>query len=525
MSHTLRIRLTIGVIVVLLVVTPFLIPVDQFRPAIEQRASAALGRRVDVGRLRLSLLSGSLSAETLTVGDDPTFSTSPFITAKSVTIGVELLPLIMSRSLEVTDISIENPEVTLIRNSAGQWNYSSLGSSASASGALPIRKLVLKDGRVIAGSKTHKRTYQHVNVAATDVWLASTWPVIATAALPGGGTFSLVGDVGPVDQADPSLTPLDAIISVDGLNLATTGVREPAVARGGRLDLKATIVSRRAEAAVGGNATLSNALLVAGGSPASRPVLVEFNATYDLLKHSGTLNPSTVRIGGASARLNGIYNVGAEDTVVNITIVGGRMPASDLESMLPALGIHLPQGAHLAAGTFVANLNVAGAMARLVATGNVGLFNARLTGFDLGSKMRAISAFTGLNTGKEIDIAEVTTHLRVAADGLRFDHLTGVVPSLGHLIGAGTIDAKNNLHFGMVATVASAPGGGIGAAVGTAGALNEVLGILTGGNARSQIKGLRIPFLVQGPTSNPQFVPDVSSLVMQTLEEQLGTKP
>ena len=39
------------------------------------------------------------------------------------------------------------------------------------------------------------------------------------------------------------------------------------------------------------------------------------------------------------------------------------------------------------------------------------------------------------------------------------------------------------------------------------------------------IKGLRIPFLVQGPTSNPQFVPDVSRLVMQTLEEQLGTKP
>jgi hypothetical protein len=62
-------------------------------------------------------------------------------------------------------------------------------------------------------------------------------------------------------------------------------------------------------------------------------------------------------------------------------------------------------------------------------------------------------------------------------------------------------------------------------AVGTTGALNEGLSMLTGGNARRQIKGLRIPFLVHGPTSNPQFVPDVSRLVMQTLEEQLGTKP
>jgi len=40
--------------------------------------------------------------------------------------------------------------------------------------------------------------------------------VIATAALPGGGTFSLVGDVGPVDQADASLTPLDAIVASTG---------------------------------------------------------------------------------------------------------------------------------------------------------------------------------------------------------------------------------------------------------------------------------------------------------------------
>jgi len=46
MSPSVRIRLTIGVIVVLLVVTPFLIPVNQFRPTIEQRASAAFGRRV-----------------------------------------------------------------------------------------------------------------------------------------------------------------------------------------------------------------------------------------------------------------------------------------------------------------------------------------------------------------------------------------------------------------------------------------------------------------------------------------------
>src|SRR5438105_5880847 len=42
-----------------------------------EKASAALGRKVQLGNLSLSLLSGSLSAENLSIGDDPKFSSSP----------------------------------------------------------------------------------------------------------------------------------------------------------------------------------------------------------------------------------------------------------------------------------------------------------------------------------------------------------------------------------------------------------------------------------------------------------------
>ena len=133
--HPLRIIAAIvGVLVVVVAVTPYLIHVDQFRPFIERSASVALGRKVDIGNLRLSLSSRSLTAETLTVADDPTFSSTPFLTAKSLSLGVELLPLILSRSLKVTAITIDSPEVTLIRNPAGRWNYSSLGSSFRLSG-------------------------------------------------------------------------------------------------------------------------------------------------------------------------------------------------------------------------------------------------------------------------------------------------------------------------------------------------------------------------------------------------------
>ena len=95
MNRTLRIvAIAVIVFIVFLVVAPFLIPVDKFRPAIEEKASQALGRQVQVGSLSLSLITGSLSAENLSIGDDPKFSSSPFLTAKSLKVGVEILPLI-----------------------------------------------------------------------------------------------------------------------------------------------------------------------------------------------------------------------------------------------------------------------------------------------------------------------------------------------------------------------------------------------------------------------------------------------
>ena len=547
-ARTVRISLAVGsAVVVLLVVALFVIPANRFRPAIEQSASAALGRDVSVGHLRMSLLHQSLSAEGLTIADDPAFSASPFFTAKSVTVGVRLWPLIVSRSLNVTNIRIEQPVVTLFRNAAGRWNYASLATSSDTSRTFAIRKLELSDGRVLVGTVTQKRTYDHVNVAASDLSPGSRWPITATAVLPGGGTFSLTGDVGPMDRTDATLTPLDAMVAIDGLNLAKTGFLNPSA--GGVLDLKATIASKGGVATVVGNATLSKALLVAGGSPASRPVAVSFDSRYDLHTHMGTLNPSSLKMGGASARLAGTYDARGEATVVNIKVAGGRMSAPELEAFLPALGIHLPQGAHLAAGTIEANLNVAGAMGRLVAAGHVGLSKARLTGFDLGSKMRAISAFTGLHTGSDLNIESMTTNVRVAADGLRFDHFNADVASLGHITGAGTIDARNVLHFGMVATLTnltlpspvsgSRRGGGrgaVGTAIGTAGALSGLLGTLMGGGTASKITGAagritgatgqlkneRIPFLVEGTTSNPQFIPDLSGVALHMLQGQLG---
>src|SRR6266478_2681572 len=526
MSRTLRIILVIVVVLVVLVlVAPFLIPVNQFRPTIEEKASAALGRKVDVGNLSLSLFSGSLAADNLSIADDPKFSKSPFLTAKSIKVGVELLPLILHKELNITAIVIDSPEVTLIRSGAGEWNYSSFGAAAAKSQGKPappssqefsVAKLELRNGRIIIGSTNSQKrsTYDKVDLTATNVSLTSKFPVTLTASLPGGGDLKVDGTAGPLDQENTALTPVNAKLTVNNLNLATTGILDPSAGLGGLLDLNSTIASQNGAANVSGSAKLSKALLIAGGSPAAIPVVVDFNTKYDLRKSRGVLEPSTLKIGNAVCHLSGTYEVPAdsEGVILHVKVEGQNMPAKDLETFLPALGIHMPSGASLQAGTLNTSLELSGPTNKLVTSGTVGMFNAKLVGFDLGSKLAGVSKLVGLNTGKDLDIEKMTTNLHMAPTGIEAQNFQALVPSLGTLVGNGTIDAKNNLDFKMAVTLKNAIGGAAGAAGGLLGNCKNA----SGGS------GPTLPFQIKGTTSDPKFIPDVGGVAAGMLKSQLS---
>lgn len=534
MGSKLRVvLLVVGILVILILIAPFLIPVNQFRPTIEEKASAGLGRKVQLGDLSLSLLSGSLSAENLSIGDDPKFSSAPFLTAKSLKVGVELMPLIFSKTLNITGVTIDTPQVTLLHNPAGVWNFSSLGGQAAKAQAkqapaqktaepeLSIAKLELKNGKITVGATNSQKrsTYNNLDITASEVSMASKFPVTVTADLPDGGKFKLDGTAGPVDQADTSLTPLDAKLAVSSLNLASTGFLDSSQGLGGVVDLDGTLASHSGEAETKGNVKLSKALLVAGGSPAGVPVTVNFGTKYNLRKNAGVLTPSVLKIGSAAAHLGGTYEAAGDVTAVNIKMDAKDMPAKDLEAFLPALGIHLPKGASLAAGTLNSALDITGPTNKLVISGNVALFNGKLAGFDLGSKMSAVTALTGIKTGSDLLIDKLTSDVRMAPEGLKADNFIAVLPQLGNLTGAGTADAKNNLDFKMVATLSSPPSSSGGGSADTGGgSLGGLLEKVTGSGCKS---ALTVPFQIKGTTADPKFVPDVGGLAADMFKSKL----
>lgn len=237
-----KILVVVGIVVLLLIVAvaalPFLIDANRFKPELETNLSTALGRKVQIGNIQLALLSGSVTVDNISISDDPAFSPSPFLQAKQLAAGVALMPLIFSKQLQVSSFTVSDPQINLLRNSAGRWNFSSLGGGASKSqssnssmaNSFSVQKITLTNGTVTSGrigpgEKTH--TYQNVNVEVSNLSYTSQFPFQLTATTPGNGSIKVDGNAGPVNPADASLTPLNAKVDIENLDLASTGFVDP----------------------------------------------------------------------------------------------------------------------------------------------------------------------------------------------------------------------------------------------------------------------------------------------------------
>ncbi len=528
------IAIVVVVLIVILLVLPFLIPVNSFRPTIEAKASDALGRKVSLGNLSLSILGGSVGIDNLSIADDPKFNSGPFLTAKNVKVGVELMPLIFSKQLNVTEISIVDPQVTMLKDPSGKWNFSSIGGSSSstpaqkpaqpASGsknteAVSIGELTLEDGQITVGNtnSSKRSVYTKVNLTATDVAMTNSFPAKLSLEFPGGGTMSVDGKVGPVDQTNAAFTPQNAKLNITSLDLAKTGFLDPGVGLAGVVDVDANLVSQGGHMQTKGQLKLSKAVLVAGGSPAGTPAVIDFDTNYDMAAGSGVLNATTLKIGKATTNLSGTYKSVGDEVVLDMKVNGQNLPATDLESFLPALAINLPSGSRLSTGTLNADLHLTGPTNKLVTDGTIGLFNGKLAGFNLGQKLAGVGALAGIKTGNDLEIQKFTSNVKMAPTGLRADNLDLVVPSLGTVVGNGTLDSKNNMDFKLVATVTAQLGGAAGSAIG--GIAGQALG---GGATNCKNGAVKVPLQVRGTTSNPQFVPDVGGAAASMLKAELG---
>lgn len=492
---------------------------NQFRPQLQVMLSEALGRSLTMGNLKLSLFSGSLVVEDIAIADNPAFGRSPFIHAGSLKVGVELKPLIFSRSVEITGITLIKPSIALVQDQSGRWNFSDLGvepkqpAQRGGTGGFSGRQVLIKSLRIERGqvSVVHKggsrkpAVYDGVNVNAENLSFATSFPFTLSAALPGKGSLELAGKAGPLNDADMMMTPIDGEMEVKEFDLIASGFVPAGSGLGGVVDYSGRLTSDGRKVVSSGRAAVEKLQVIRSGAPAGRRISLDYKALYDLVRREETVEKAKLVCGKAVAFLTGGYVLQGDRTVVDLRLAGRDMPVDDLIPLLPAFGVALPRGASLQGGFLTARLAGKGPLEKMAITGDVEISRTRLVGFDLSGRMGAMmTTLAGLRSRRETDIERLASTFRMAPEGIRVNSLTLIMPELGQLTGDGAIDNRQMLDFRMTAQLK--PGGPLGVG----------LSRLVGGGA------LSVPFFVRGSAADPKFVPDAKKLGGSLLDSTFG---
>jgi AsmA protein len=676
-------------IVAMVLAIPLFLSADAFRNEIESTLSASLGRKVSLGKLDLSVWSGSLVAQNSTVADDPAFSAQPFFETSLVKIKIELLPLLIRHEIHITGFTIDSPHITLLRDANGTWNYSTLGSAAHKPAIdkqsntmvpnLTVGHLTITKGQMTVNIEpapgepvTPRRTYDQLDIDAKNFAFDKSFPFTVSARLPGDGTVSVGGSAGPVNQHDASLTPFNAhfeikhldplaagfvdntagitglinaidvqaawngqqlhvtnllidspkltfvrtntptaakppstpnssnmlstltadhlqikngvttitapgqatpavyqqlnaeitnfspttgspfklnaqipgggSLAADGnagplnqgnaaatplnahaalthVDLASSGIIAPDAGISGlaNIDLRALSDGQTLNANISAN--VQGLRLAKNGSPSPKPVDLQLTVAQNMQSLTGQISRAVITIGHAVINVTGTYRTSGPTTALNLQVSGQSVPIDELEAFLPSVGVHLPTGSRLQGGTLTTSLNVTGSSANPIIDGPVRLDNTNLAGFDLGSKLSAVTALTGAKTGSVTAIRSLSTNIRVANGDVRTDNLSLVVPALGTATGAGTVSAAGALNYQVVLKLTGLTGGGNGSA-GAGGIAGQLMAMIPSGGAAGSIGGLAssalkngIPVAIGGTTSNPTFTPNLGGLI------------
>jgi AsmA protein len=513
-----RVVLFVGGFVVLVLAAalalPFIINPNDFRPLLETRLTQAMGRDVKLGNLKLSILGGSVEADDLSIAEDAAFGKTPFLKANSLSTQVELMPLIMSRQLNVKGIAIDQPEIILIQSAKGNWNISSLGGAATPKSNEPAPAsgkkldLVVHDLKITNGKLTlielgqgtgMPRVFDQVGIDVTEFTPAAQFPFKFTAHMSGAGTMTMDGRVGPISDVDAALTPAQIHYKLIGTDIggshffdASTGIRG-LVSSEGDLTWNGTAFDAK------GSVHADKLVLAKGGTPAQREVEFDFDISHDVIHHVGEIKRGTLRLGKAAANMTGTYSLKAAITSVILKLSGNKMPVDELVSFLPAVDVTLPNGSSLKGGTMTIEATSTGYLNNLTTKGSVDVEGTSLQNFDLGKKMHMVQELAGLKEGINTDFQRVAVTLAQTNEGSTLSAIEVTAPQIGDLTGGGTISAKKELALKMKIDLHSS-------------------GILTAVAGRTVNTG-GIPFSVGGTVDNPQIHPDVGAVVNEVVKD------
>lgn len=228
-------------VVAALAVVPLLVDTPRVQALIASQASAAVGRPVKFQSMSISVLPlPAVALHGLEIAEDPHFGTEPFVRLDTGKVRLKLGPLFSGR-VELGDIILKKPSITIIQGADGRLNIATLGGTAEAkpapraprgggsgsgvggAGALLTSKVSIDDG-VVTYVTRGKSAATRYRVEGLDLTLTGGGPQLAFKGdmklQPGALTVKIAdGTLAPAPGKSLAEAPLRGAITLDGKDI------------------------------------------------------------------------------------------------------------------------------------------------------------------------------------------------------------------------------------------------------------------------------------------------------------------
>lgn len=522
---------------------PALIDVNSYRARIQSELEGRLGRQVLLGEMRLSIVPLAFRVENAAIAEDAGFRTGrPFATAQQLKVSAQLWPLLHGE-VRINSLTLVRPDVELVRNREGVWNFASLGKAPAGVQAVPgtaapaapvtphaaqpaatpqrpftLAELTINDGLVAITDeqKRQPRTvYDHIDLTVEDFSRERAFPLTLAAHLPGAGKqlVKLAGTVGPLNLNEPAATPFEGTLEMDEASLAGAQkfLNSPALTGTDAVVTgSAKVKNRDGEMASAGTLELKEARIrnVALGYPVSLDYAVADNLATGLLE----IGKANLKLGATPIAVSGTINTQSTPAQLDLQVKAGDIGIEEVARLAAAFGVAFNPGANVT-GRVSADLRATGPASGPALRGTINASNLAISGKQLPQPVKVPQVQLTL-TPQQIQSNDFTAAAGATTVAARFtlSQYTSSSPAIGASVR--TVNARLNevldiaRAYGITAVEGVQGGGGISLDAQVSGPLKDVNAMIFSGsgslrNASLQVPGIGKPLAVR--TADARF--------------------
>jgi len=405
--------------VLAMLLLPHIIDVNQYRGEIQAQLQNRLHRPVQFGAMSLAVFPVRVRVQDVNIGEDPRFhSALPFAQVGEMDISVKLLPL-LTQSIEIHSLTLKRPEIELIKDAAGVWNFSSLGQApatpaapaqaapqaqqaapakpsaapSNAGESFSLDELKIADGQVAVTDlqkRQPREVYDHIDLTVDDFAPDKQFSIDLAAHVPGRGaeTLSLAGKAGPINHEQVLSTPFDGKLKLDEVSLAgTQKFLNTAALEGSDAMISGStdLVNSAGKMAAKGSLKINDA--VVHNVQVGYPITADFDVADDLNSDVMQIKQGDVKLGSTPLSVSGTLNTHSTPSVADVKVSAKDASIEDAARLAAAFGVAFSPNTKIA-GELTVNIHAQGPTDHLSLNGNVNGKNLEVTGSDIPQAVR-----------------------------------------------------------------------------------------------------------------------------------------